>query len=291
MPKLVRSITLATTMAVILLFSPALSGTAMAVALDPSTSADPAVTPTESVPAVPAAFERDASGSQVVIFSKSAPREFEFYAQVPSGGHLVSAENTKEDGKTKTDILVEDAAGKVVGAYDGAWVFDAAGQPVSSSYQIKGKKLVQTVKFNQSTTFPVVLEPIYSPVGTPFAGDTSGDSQLAEGLGMARAAAKPFVGIPSNYVYNPKLGSLHDYCSYSPDEFRNPFGANANFRGPCARHDMCYGGKKTSEFTCDNRLRSDMFTNCNYQYGTFNPTRLACRDTANVYWTAVVIGR
>jgi hypothetical protein len=96
------------------------------------------------------------------------------------------------------------------------------------------------------------------------------------------------VNVPSNYVYDPSRGSLHDYCTHSPDEFPNPAGANANFRGPCARHDMCLGAHTASQ-TCNNRLWSDLVTNCKHWYSAINPVRYACFDTARVYWEAVTV--
>ncbi len=99
--------------------------------------------------------------------------------------------------------------------------------------------------------------------------------------------AGEFVSIPANYVYDPRLGTLHDYCSYAPDWFYVP-GPDADFRGPCARHDQCYAGS-TSKFTCDNRLWSDMVTNCDYTYRWWDPLRYECLKVANVYWVAVVV--
>ncbi len=119
------------------------------------------------------------------------------------------------------------------------------------------------------------------------------DAELAATTPMAEDPAKmaelaAFVGIPSNYVYNPRRGSLHDYCTKSPDEFPNPVGANANFRGPCARHDMCLEARRPSQ-GCNNALWSDMVTNCRYTYGVLNPIRQQCINTAHVYWVAVTI--
>lgn len=34
-------------------------------------------------------------------------------------------------------------------------------------------------------------------------------------ISAAPAHAAPFVSVPSNYVYNPALGALHDYCTSS----------------------------------------------------------------------------
>lgn len=110
---------------------------------------------------------------------------------------------------------------------------------------------------------------------------------LVVGPATAASADSAYVRVPRNYVYNPALGSLHDYCTSSPDEFPAPGAPNANFRGPCARHDLCYAGS-TSKFTCDNRLWADMRTNCAYLYSWYNPLRDACNGTANIYWAAVV---
>ncbi len=96
--------------------------------------------------------------------------------------------------------------------------------------------------------------------------------------------------IPSNYVYNPNTShqkTLHDYCSYSPDEFPTA-GRNANFRGACARHDMCYQYHQSSKLRCDNQLGVRLAQECTYTYGTFDPRRGACLNTAAVYWGIVV---
>ena len=99
-----------------------------------------------------------------------------------------------------------------------------------------------------------------------------------------------FVSVPSNYVYNPKLGSLHDYCTKSPDSF-----GSANFRGPCARHDLCFASanrlsgwsKIKAKQSCNNALHSNMIANCDVAYSWYNPARKVCYDMAHAYWVAV----
>ena len=112
------------------------------------------------------------------------------------------------------------------------------------------------------------------------------------GFGASPAsAATGHITIPSNYVYNPNTTyqrTLHDYCSYSPDEFSAP-GANANFRGPCARHDMCYQYHQQTQHGCDNSLYSNLRSECAYTYAWYDPRRGACIETAGVYWAAVTI--
>lgn len=224
-------------------------------------------------PAAPAAASAGAvDPAQVVIEDATAAHSYQFPVPVPAGGRLLPLPDEPDLDHLAGEILVVDAAGTVVGAYDEAWAHDAAGRFVPTSYRIEGDTLVQTVEFGPETAFPVLIDPSYAPVGQP-------------GGGFAPAG---FVSVPAHYVYNPALGSLHDYCTASPDEFPNPFGSNADFRGPCARHDLCYEGS-TSEFTCDNRLYSDMIDNCAYEYAWYNPVRQACFDTAAIYWAAVVV--
>jgi hypothetical protein len=222
--------------------------------------------------AVPAgAGPPPADPDQVLIEDADAPHTYQFAVPVPDGGRLQALPREPDRDHLAGPILVVDATGTPVGAYDEAWAQDAAGQPVATSFRIEGDSLIQTVAFGPDTAFPVVIDPSYAPVGQPASG----------------FAPDGFVSVPSHYVYNPALGALHDYCTMSPDEFPNPVGSNADFRGPCARHDLCYAGS-TSEFTCDNRLYSDMIENCNFEYAWYNPVRYACHDTAAIYWAAVV---
>lgn len=225
--------------------------------------------------------------TEIAINNINSPSSYRFSIDVPAGGRLRAADARPAGRETSRDILVEDANGRAVGAYDGAWALDAAGKPVKSSFRIEGNRLVQTVSLKQATAFPVVLGLIYSEVSTGTGeGAPSMTIPVDPTAGAASAAAS--VSVPSNYIYNPALGPFHDYCTSSPDEYPAPGAANANFRGPCARHDLCYAGT-TSEFTCDNRPRSDMYTNGDYQYGSFNPLRYSCHRTSDVYWAAVVV--
>jgi hypothetical protein len=111
-------------------------------------------------------------------------------------------------------------------------------------------------------------------------------------ISIAQANDAKYVSVPSNYVYDTSGRSRpishHDYCTKSPDEFPNPIGKNASFRGPCARHDMCYGSS-TDKKKCDAQLWLDMRSNCKYTYSSFiSPTRKACYKTAATYLAVVV---
>ena len=99
------------------------------------------------------------------------------------------------------------------------------------------------------------------------------------------------VEVPDGYIYNPKLGSLHDYCTKSPDQFPAP-GVNADFKGACAIHDMCYeknDGNASGMRNCDSNFRNNLITVCENVYTSgVDPRREKCIDVALVYYVAVV---
>ncbi|TFV52984.1 phospholipase A2 [Blastococcus sp. TF02A_35] len=215
----------------------------------------------------------------VTIDQGVGTQTYRFPVLLPAGASLQPADPAEPADAVTGEVLVVDAADAVVGAYDSPVAVDASGALLQTSYAIEGSVLVQSVTFTDTTVFPVVVDPAYTKAGLV----ATTPPPPSEGI-----ATSAYVGVPSNYVYNPRRGSLHDYCTRSPDEFPG-IGKNASFKGPCARHDLCYGGGRTSKFTCDNRLRTDMRSNCAYTYGVWNPQRAACYRTADIYWAAVVI--
>lgn len=193
---------------------------------------------------------------------------------LPAGAHVRGTGDEAGARNLSSDLEVVDGRGRTLGTIDSAWAQDATGQPLPSYFRIEGDTLVQVVDASKAVGEVTALLQY-----------TGASAELAPAGAMVEA----YVGIPSNYVYNlnhPRK-TLHDYCTKSPDEFPNPIGANANFRGPCARHDMCFELKQASQYTCNNRLWSDMRSNCAHTYAWYNPTRDACYSTANVYWAAV----
>lgn len=90
----------------------------------------------------------------------------------------------------------------------------------------------------------------------------------------ATTASVSVVNVPSGYRYCPTSctpTSLHDYCTWSPDAW-----GKANFRGPCAIHDMdidrirvkaiSLTSKKSERYAADKRFGDNMRTNCRYYY-------------------------
>lgn len=193
-----------------------------------------------------------------------------FELKLPEGATLHAA-LPSDAGKTIMlgEIFVQDKQGQLIGVIDAAWAQDGKGQPLLTYFTIEGQTLVQTIDTSKAAEQSATATLTY----------TGTHSQTTEDLGVATRA---YVGIPSNYVYNPRLGSLHDYCTSSPDSF-----GSANFRGPCARHDMCYQAHTAGKRNCDNWLRTDLRSNCEVAYAWYNPVRATCYNTANIYWAAV----
>lgn len=109
-----------------------------------------------------------------------------------------------------------------------------------------------------------------------------------------------YVGIPKGYRYCPKTCTptrLHDYCSLSPDSF-----LNANFRGPCAKHDMRIDQirkqplslylKRSKRSDADWVLQSNLSQNCkNAYYKSYHAiNRSTCLNVASRYWVGVTVG-
>jgi hypothetical protein len=78
---------------------------------------------------------------------------------------------------------------------------------------------------------------------------------------VVSATVWPFVAVPARYEYNPRKGSLHDYCTKSPDSWDR-----ADFRGPCANHDLCHMDHVRGKQACDDNLRTDMEMNCDVAF-------------------------
>jgi hypothetical protein len=204
----------------------------------------------------------------VTVSGPAAPHSYQIAATVPLGGSLSPVKSAQGDTSFSSEVLVKDAAGKVVGAYDAPYAIDAKGSVLPATYRIEGTNLVQTVPFDRTTAFPVsVLLSDYAPV-------TLGQGGFTVMVSL--------VTVPSNYVYNPSRGSLHDYCTSSPDSY-----LAANFRGPCARHDLCYEAPGNHKSACDNTFYGHLVNNCDYAYGSLNPIRYSCRVVAGEYWAAV----
>ncbi|MEU8327415.1 phospholipase A2 [Micromonospora sp. NPDC048839] len=207
------------------------------------------------------------------VSGPAASHSYQIAATVPLGGSLSPvqspAKTAQGDTSFSSEVLVKDAAGKVVGAYDAPYAIDAKGSVLTATYRIEGTNLVQTVPFDRTTAFPLrVLLSDYAPV------------TLGQGDGFTAMVSQ--VTVPSNYVYNPSRGSLHDYCTSSPDSY-----LAADFRGPCARHDLCYEAPGNHKSACDNTFHGHLVNNCDYAFGSWNPVRYSCRVAAAEYWAAV----
>lgn len=74
-----------------------------------------------------------------------------------------------------------------------------------------------------------------------------------------------------------------DYCTYSPDRWRN-----ANFKAACAAHDACYSStSRTNRADCDSNLRRNLRSACSFAYAPNTSNRSRCYGVAQTYYLAV----
>lgn len=135
---------------------------------------------------------------------------------------------------------------------------------------------------------PATAAPTTVAAGGATAAVIGGGGGIAPMASGCKAYAKPsskHVTVPSNYCYNPnatKNKTLHDFCTKSPDGWYN-----ANFKGPCARHDLCIEGKKVKRSSCDSTFRGHMLSECEKSFGSLNPLRYQCKTIALSYYAVV----
>ncbi|WP_291791372.1 phospholipase A2 [Brevibacterium sp.] len=127
-------------------------------------------------------------------------------------------------------------------------------------------------------------------------------------INAAKAIPRPSkVGVPKGYVYCTKYTTsrckpkaLHDYCTWSPDRFLSlPKAPKADFRGPCARHDMSIdkirkknislSSKRSQRKTTDTTFKKHIRQNCSYAYyqGKWTVERNRCYGAASTYYGIV----
>ncbi|MBM7810330.1 hypothetical protein [Saccharothrix algeriensis] len=121
---------------------------------DARTLADGKVVLTDPASPVQVVTERvdDLSARTLVVLNDaSAPAEYRFDLRAPQGSTLAA----QADG----GVHVLDAKGEVLAQVAAPWAKDAAGKDVATSYRIDGDALVQSVRTNSTTQFPVVADP------------------------------------------------------------------------------------------------------------------------------------
>ncbi|MEV8319352.1 hypothetical protein AB0Q95_34860 [Streptomyces sp. NPDC059900] len=125
---------------------------------------------------------RDGSASALITLKNaSAPTEYRFPLDLPTGARATLLD---EGG-----VVVGDSAGEVVGLFDASWAKDANGEPVPTSYRIEGDTLVQTIRTDASTAYPVVADPKWWDKTKEIAGGMVSDTWNSMKCGAALAAA------------------------------------------------------------------------------------------------------
>jgi len=218
------------------------------------------------------------------------------------GDSLIAKQNTDSGGYTNDYYYTADIVGSNILITN-----SAGGSAAAYTYDSYGNTTATTGGTFAATTNPWRYGAGYTdPNGTIKLGAryyntglgrfTQPDPSGQEANNYAYAAANPitnndpsglFVDVPSDYAYDTDLGAQHDYCTISPDEYDGVSGT-ADFRGPCAYHDECYGSGG-DRFNCDINLNSDLHENCHDSFSWYEPDRYVCYDVANLYLDVVVI--
>ncbi|MEU6769558.1 hypothetical protein ABZ916_44440 [Streptomyces sp. NPDC046853] len=165
-------------------------GTRVGIGLPGSGAASASVTPNGTVmytrPEGPvdlaAQVGRDGSASTLITLKNaSAPTEYRFPLDLPGGAHAALLD---EGG-----VVVGDSAGEMVGLFDTPWARDANGKPVPTGYRLEGDTLIQTIRTDASTAYPVVADPKWWDKTKEIAGGMVSDTWNSMKCGAALAAA------------------------------------------------------------------------------------------------------
>lgn len=211
-----------------------------------------------------------------------------------------------DTGLGMNSVITLSKLGADFGKLSPAFAVDVAGHQLTSRYTIENGKLFQSFNVEESTSFPVFVAPSYER--TANAEDVAmvldyrtslkdpGLPDQPTGLppaGGQQSMQMTGISIPSNYVYNTKLKpvELHDYCTSSPDSF-----GNADFKGSCARHDLCIQAglglptwqRKSRRAGCDSELYNNLLVSCVMANNNF-VTRGTCTGVAKTYYKAVTL--
>ncbi|MER7850295.1 DNRLRE domain-containing protein [Kitasatospora sp. NPDC096077] len=93
-----------------------------------------------------------------VIKNATAPHEYRTAVTVPAGSVLRADENggatLYSNGSPNADVI---------GTFDAPWATDANGKPVATSYRLDGTILYQTISFDSTSAFPIVVDPWWNP--------------------------------------------------------------------------------------------------------------------------------
>ncbi|MGA4840644.1 hypothetical protein [Streptomyces sp. G45] len=105
---------------------------------------------------VAAQVTTDGSASALITLKNaSAPTEYRFPLDLPKDAVPIIT----EDGSLVIADGTTDGEGEIIGAFEAPWAKDANGNAVTTSYRLDGTELVQTIRTDKSTAYPVVADP------------------------------------------------------------------------------------------------------------------------------------
>jgi hypothetical protein len=97
-------------------------------------------------------------------------------------------------------------------------------------------------------------------------------------------------------------GYKGDYCTKSPDSFTRFFWCkeglipnakkfSTSFKGPCARHDLCYDRLGRGNASCDSEFLANLQSQCNWEFGNLcnGKPKAACFKVDQIYYEVVKV--
>lgn len=110
--------------------------------------------------------------SMIVIGDSSSPDRYAFEFDLPNNYKILKGEDYFSSPEAKDGFLyIVDMSNMTVNEATGekypesiafiypAWAKDADGNDIDTKYEVKGNRIIQTVKFDESSSFPIVADP------------------------------------------------------------------------------------------------------------------------------------
>ncbi|PRH78237.1 hypothetical protein C6N75_15895 [Streptomyces solincola] len=117
----------------------------------------------------------------ITLKDATVPTEQRFPLDLPDGAH---ATVTQDGG-----VVVSNHEGELLGTFSSPWAKDAHGKAVPTSYRLEGNVLVQAVRTNADTAYPVVADPRWWDKTKELVGGMISDTWNSMKCGGALAAA------------------------------------------------------------------------------------------------------
>ncbi|WP_052137905.1 hypothetical protein [Heyndrickxia ginsengihumi] len=99
------------------------------------------------------------------IKDASAPKSYKFDLRLSPGDKLVTAADYLGNEYDTGEVFIVGSDNIIKSVFEPAWAKDANGNNVETYYKVQDNSLVQVVKFDENTAFPVIADPSWTAIG------------------------------------------------------------------------------------------------------------------------------